>query len=409
MLVAVILAMSERLIRVWHMTAALGATSVALVAGSGSAGAASVQVRPGQTLTQLAQQYGTTVAALEAANGLSNPNQIVAGSTLQIPGNRIVVAVGQTLSSIAASHGTTVPALEAANGLSNPNQIVAGSTLQLPVSSGIRTSTSSNAPSGHSVVVRSGQTLSSIAAANGTTVAALESLNGIANPNHIVIGSVLQLPGNVTPTAVAPSSSSIVIRPGQTLSSIAATHGTTTAALEAVNGLANPNLIVAGMHLRLPESSGMSLASYVTDETGILPAALASYPNRLALRPVFAHWAAVSGDPLALLEAMCWWESGWQTAVTSVTNAIGVCQLEPATVTEMKTQLGLRSLNPTVASDNIEMAAAYLHQLLAATGNNDASALAGYYQGLASVARSGRFPSTRQYVSGILAYVPYFS
>jgi LysM repeat protein len=365
MLVAVILAMSERLIRVWRMTSVAPlAISVALVAGTGSASAASVQVRPGQTLTQLAQQYGTTVAALEAVNGLSNPNQIVAGSTLQ-----------------------------------------------LPVSSGIRTSTSSNAPSGHSVVVQSGQTLSSIAAANGTTTAALESLNGIANPNHIVIGSVVQLPGpvNVTPTAVAPSAGSIVIQPGQTLSSIAAAHGATVAALEAVNGLANPNFIVAGMHLRLPESTGMSLAPYVTNETGILPVALAAYPNRLALRPAFAHWAAVSGDPPALLEAMCWWESGWHTEVTSVTNAVGVCQLEPATVAQIKAQLGLRSLNPTVASDNIEMAAAYLHQLLAATGNNDASALAGYYQGLASVASSGWFSSTRQYVSGILAYVPYFS
>ncbi len=408
--------MSERMIRIGRLMSVLAvggaATIVASVAGPIAAGATSIQVMPGQTLTQIAQRYGTTVSALEAANGLTNPNQIVAGSTLQLPGGSIVVAAGQTLSSIAASHGTTVSALEAANGLTNPNQIVAGSTLRIPGTAAASTSTSStpNAPSGNSVVVATGQTLSSIAASHGTTVAVMQSLNHIANPNHIVIGSVLQLPGaaGVAPSAVAPSVSSVVVQPGQTLSSIAAKNGTTVAALEAVNGLANPNHIEAGMHLRLPESSAMALASYVITQSA-LPSALLAFPNRVTLRPVFAHWAAVTGDPPALLEAMCWWESGWQAGVSSVTGAIGVCQLEPATVAQLRTQLGLPSLNPNVPSDNIEMAATYLHQLLAATGGNAASALAGYYQGLASVASSGWFASTRQYVTGILAYVPYFS
>jgi LysM repeat protein len=388
------------------------ATIVASLAGPSAAGAASIQVMPGQTLTQIAQRYGTTVAALEAANGLANPNQIVAGSTLQVPSsatassNRVVVRQGQTLSSIAANNGTTVAGLEALNGITNPNHIVIGSTLQIPSAP-----SASVAASGNSVVVAAGQTLSSIAANHSTTVAALEALNGIANPNHIVIGSVLQLPGrmSVASGAVAPSGNSVVVRAGQTLSSIAASNGTTVAALEAVNGIANPNLIEAGMHLRLPESSSMALASYVVAQATSLPAGLLAYPSRLALRPVFAHWAADSGDPPALLEAMCWWESGWQSWVTSVTNAIGVCQLEPSTVAQERSLLGLPSLNPAVASDNIEMAAAYLHQLLAATGGNAASALAGYYQGLSSVSASGWFSSTQQYVKGILAYVPYFS
>ncbi len=55
------------------------------------------------------------------------------------------------------------------------------------------------------------------------------------------------------------------------------------------------------------------------------------------------------------------------------------------------------------------MAAAYLHQLLIATGGNESQALAGYYQGIPSVQRSGMFPSTVQYVHGILAFANLFA
>jgi hypothetical protein len=47
--------------------------------------------------------------------------------------------------------------------------------------------------------------------------------------------------------------------------------------------------------------------------------------------------------------------------------------------------------------------------MLHSTGDDAALALAGYYQGLASVRSAGIFTSTQQYVQGILAYVPAFS
>jgi LysM repeat protein len=338
--------------------AGIGVLSVA----SGSAGAAAVRVTPGETLTQIAQQNGTTVAALEAANNLADPNRIVAGSLLQLPNT--------------------------GGGTGGPTASSAGQ-----------------------VVVRAGQSLSSIAVHYGTTAAALQALNHLSNPNHIVIGMVLLLPA-ASPSssgATAPSGTSVIIQPGQTLSSIAAHYGTTIATLAAVNGIVNPNHIVAGMRLRLPDSSNMALASYVAPIAGSLPARLLANPSRVALRPVFVRWAAAEHLSPALLEAMCWWESGWQTYVSSVTGAIGVCQLEPSTVAEMRSQLGMASLNPTVASDNIEMSAAYLHDLLVATGGDAGMALAGYYQGLASVHSAGLFSSTQQYVKGILAYVPSFS
>lgn len=85
--------------------------------------------------------------------------------------------------------------------------------------------------------VKSGDTLSRIAAAHGTTVAKLVEINGIKNPNLIRVGQVLHLPGGaVKYTVVA----------GDTLSRIAAKYGTTVAKLAADNGIKNPNLIHVG-------------------------------------------------------------------------------------------------------------------------------------------------------------------
>ena len=85
--------------------------------------------------------------------------------------------------------------------------------------------------------VRSGDTLSRIAAKYGTTVAKLVEINGIKNQNLIRVGQVLRLPGGaVKYTVVA----------GDTLSRIAAKYGTTVAKLAADNGIKNPNLIHVG-------------------------------------------------------------------------------------------------------------------------------------------------------------------
>ncbi|MBA4286406.1 MAG: hypothetical protein C0434_12850 [Xanthomonadaceae bacterium] len=43
-------------------------------------------VKSGDTLARIAAQYRTTVAALAAANGISNPNMIRVGQPLAIPG-----------------------------------------------------------------------------------------------------------------------------------------------------------------------------------------------------------------------------------------------------------------------------------------------------------------------------------
>ena len=278
-MVAVILAMSERSCRIGRDAIIGIALTIAVVASSFTASsAATVTVAPGETLLGIADEYGTTVAALEAANSLTDPNTIVAGSVLQIPGpgaategsptadRTVVVARGDTLLGIADQYGTTVDAIEAANHLSDPNRIVIGSVLQVP-GTGSSAQTLNNAPasSGGNVVVAAGETLTEIAHQYGTTVDGLATLNDLADPNQVAIGSVLKIPeAGASATATLASGTSgvtVTISPGQTLSSIAAVHGTTVAMLEAVNGIVHPDLIVSGMQLHLPPANTSALAS----------------------------------------------------------------------------------------------------------------------------------------------------
>ena len=42
-------------------------------------------MQQGDTLAAIAQQFGTTVAALQSANGIEDPDEIIIGQVLVIP------------------------------------------------------------------------------------------------------------------------------------------------------------------------------------------------------------------------------------------------------------------------------------------------------------------------------------
>ena len=98
------------------------------------------------------------------------------------------------------------------------------------------------------VTVKAGDTLSGIAAAHGTTWQELQRINGIPDANKIYPGQVLKLPGGGKP---APQKRTYVVRSGDNLSAIAARYGTSWQALAQKNNLANPNLIFPGQVLKI--------------------------------------------------------------------------------------------------------------------------------------------------------------
>ncbi|MFT2210230.1 LysM peptidoglycan-binding domain-containing protein [Klebsiella pneumoniae] len=90
-------------------------------------------VQYGETLSSIAYQYGTDYQTLASLNRLVNPNLIYPGQVLKVNGSAVsnvyTVQYGETLSSIAAKLGTTYQELATLNGLSNPNLIYPGQTL----------------------------------------------------------------------------------------------------------------------------------------------------------------------------------------------------------------------------------------------------------------------------------------
>ena len=271
--------------------------------------------------------------------------------------------------------------------------------------------------------VRRGDTLSAIASRLGVSTSRLAQANGIADPNHVVAGTWLRKPsgsggsgasGSGGGSSSGSSGQVHVVRVGETLSGIAGQFHLSTAALVQANRITNPDRVYVGTRLTIPAlgsggSSGSSSSAGAAAFTGptsggstSLPQRLQNSPSRLALMPTFDQWSAAYGVPADLVKAVTWLESGWQQGVVSSTGAIGIGQLMPITVVTVNRLMGT-SLNPWVPRENIRMSARYLALLLSTTGGDTNRALAGYYQGLASVARNGLYPSTIAYVNGVQA------
>ncbi|MBN1920102.1 MAG: LysM peptidoglycan-binding domain-containing protein [Anaerolineae bacterium] len=169
-------------------------------------------VQPGENLFRISLRYGVTVNAIKAANGLSN-DIVYVGQRLIIPaagapapaptqpapstGGLHTVQPGETLSAIALRYGVSSWALVQANHLASVNLIYVGQQLIIP---GGAAAPGTPVPAAGTYTVRPGDSLSSIAARFGTTVAALAAQNGITNPELIYVGQVLRLSGNtITP------------------------------------------------------------------------------------------------------------------------------------------------------------------------------------------------------------------
>jgi LysM repeat protein len=116
-----------------HGPVVFGTAAAVALGAQGTAFAGTYRVRPGDTLANIARGHHTTISALARRNHLSNPNFIVSGTTLKVPGGASlggssihVVQAGETLSGIAARYGTTVAALAHVNDLADPNTIAIG-------------------------------------------------------------------------------------------------------------------------------------------------------------------------------------------------------------------------------------------------------------------------------------------
>ncbi len=263
------------------------------------------------------------------------------------------------------------------------------------------------------ITIRSGDTLWDIARAHGTTVSALKALNDLPGNGEIYAGERLRVPGTSGSTrSGGTGEAGYTVRSGDTLSHIALRFGVSQRSIATRNRLSSGRVYV-GQRLAIPGARRGATAGVPTTNAGKripqgVRAAVAenrrilasrSHPSKAQVRRMVAATARRHGVPASLALAVAYHESGFQQRVVSGVNAIGVMQVLPSTARVLSHQAG-RNLDLLKTSDNITAGVLLLRQLLRSTPTTD-RALAGYYQGLGSIARQGLLPQTHSYITSI--------
>lgn len=385
------------------------------------------------------------------------------------------VKAGETVWDLAARYGTTVAAMVARNDLDHGGRWISiGATLEVPRASGDKPTASKpakpratgsqaarNAKSStretSTVTVRSGETLSGIAARLKVSMATLVKANRLGNPDLLYPGQVLKVSRAAsTPDRDArPSKSSTkdsakssadstsggsssgssnatyTVRSGDTLSHIAVRHGIPLSELVRANSSINPGRLAVGQRILLPTQGGgggvqpwtkNTIGDAKSDEkvqdrflhytypNDVARAAAAnkeylagaSVPSRQQTRQMITSTAKRHGVDHRLALAVSYQESGWNQRAVSPANAIGAMQVIPSSG-DWASQLSGRKLNLLDPQDNVTAGVVILRALLRAADDGD-KAIAGYYQGLAGVQKHGMYSDTKYYVAAVKAH-----
>ena len=207
-------------------------------------------VKSGDSLWSIAKRYGVSIDDIKKANNLSS-NLLSIGQVLIIPseeeppeiGDFIVYTVssGDNLYKIATKYNLTVDDLVNYNDLATTNLSI-GQQLLIPVQKTNETQT---------YIVKSGDTLYSIASKYGISVNTLKNYNNLTT-NVLSIGQKLNIPA----TSEKPSSNYLdyVVKKGDSLYSIASKYNTSVSDIMKINNL-NTSLLNIGMVLKIPVNS----------------------------------------------------------------------------------------------------------------------------------------------------------
>ena len=310
----------------------VGAVAASMVGVQASTASASTtyRVKPGDTLYDIGLQHNLSVSQLKALNRL-NSDTIHPGDVLVLDAEdankpatpattaaTYTVKSGDTLSRIAAQFKMSVAEIAALNQISNVNAINVGQVLKVNGTT-TNTNTSTNqtntskpaASNAASYTVKSGDTLSKIAALHQMSLSQLVSLNGITNPNLIQVGQVLKVTGatnNAKPSApaaptqqpAAPSApatntaATYTVKAGDTLSRIAAQFKMNLAQIAALNQISNLNAIRVGQVLKVSNAAGSNNTQNTTQPS-------AGAPTNAA--PSTTGYTVKSGDTLSAIAA----------------------------------------------------------------------------------------------------------
>ena len=259
-------------------------------------------VQSGETLFRIALRYGVDMNTLAQSNNISDLRRIFTGQVLVIPGltapspetteldNPLIATApilhtvqrGENLSQIAQLYGVSMEQILLANNIANASRINAGQQLQIwsadlsdtsavaaPEAAIVEAAPEAAAPEVQlqtvTHVVQRGEILSSIAQRYGVSAQSIMQANGLSNPNRILVGQNLSIPGTqlaiaeATPVEVAAAPETFVqhvVQPGEILSQIARRYNVSWTAIAEANNISDPNRVFTGTTLNIPNANG---------------------------------------------------------------------------------------------------------------------------------------------------------
>jgi soluble lytic murein transglycosylase-like protein len=212
------------------------------------------------------------------------------------------------------------------------------------------------------------------------------------------------VPSSTTSSEGPPALGGYTVRPGDTLSGIAAQAGVSMQQLAWMNGLDPKNFLLAGTVVKLPTGAPAPSNPAAAPAQAIVPAAAPNPTPERVTSAEIAQIAAEHGVPASLANAIAYQESGFNNAMVSSANARGVMQIMPGTWDWVNRSLTPSNpLSPNSALDNVRGGVLYLRQLLNDFGGDTNAAAAAYYEGEGAVKSHGFYPETQQYVNSVNA------
>ena len=360
----------------------------------------------GDTISSIAGKFGLDTYAVLKLNGLQANTVIYPGQKIKLGGSAApaapaaptpaapapsapagggvyTVKPGDTLSAIAARHGVKLSEVLGWNGLNmrsiiRPGQqikIGAGTAAPAPAAPAPAPAAPAPsapapaapaAPASGSYTIKSGDTLSGIAARNGVKLADILSANRLTMSSIIYPGQKLALPGaSLAPASTPPAATVTPLVPSTFL------------------GFSYPTAVVSSAN----QNKALLNASPV--------------PSREEMKTIVADTARRMGVDPSLALAFAFQESSFDHRSVSPANAIGTMQVIPSSG-EWASDLVGRPLNLLDPYDNATAGIAIIRQLTRTSPDLD-TAIAGYYQGQYSVSKYGMYDDTKQYVASIKA------
>jgi LysM repeat protein len=349
-------------------------------------------VARGDTISGIAGRYGLDTYEVLKLNNLQPNTVIYPGQKIKLTGSASAPAApakqespapanaggsvytvksGDTLGAIAARHGVKLSEVLSWNGLNMNSIIYPGqkikigsgqSTAPAPATTPAAAPAAAPAANSGSYTVKSGDTLSGIAAKHGVKLSDILSANKLTMTSMIYPGNKLVIPG----VSIQPAGSVTPLVPSSFL------------------GFSYPDAVVSSAN----QNKALLNASPV--------------PSREQMKSIVADTARRMGVDPSLALAFAYQESGFNQRAVSPANAIGTMQVIPSSG-EWASDLVGRKLNLLDPYDNATAGVAIIRQLIRTSKDLD-HAIAGYYQGQYSVSKNGMFDDTKEYVAAIKAH-----